>query len=63
MELNLSKDEVEMYRRWYAEAEPYTEEEIIAIPLDADYDRKRMNAHSAKVILEHFGIPLVADDD
>ena len=52
-----------MYRRWYAESEPYTEKEIDAIPFDGDLDYMKLKAWRAKTLLEWNGIPLVADDD
>lgn len=63
MESSLSKEEIEMYRRWYAESEPYTEKEIDAIPFDGDLDYMKLKAWRAKTLLEWNGIPLVADDD
>ena len=63
MESSLSKEEIEMYRRWYAESEPYTEEEIDAIPFDGDIDYKKYKAYQAIEMLTYYGIPLVADDD
>ncbi len=52
-----------MYRSWYAEAEPYTEAELRAIPFDGDIDYSRYRAFRAVEELTFENIPLVADDD
>lgn len=62
MELNAQKNnkldnkEIEMLKRWLNEAEPYTEEEINALPLDGECDMDKYRAYVAKDTLTKYGL-------
>lgn len=56
MALNITKHDVDIWRKAIETAEPYTKEEILQGSEDAD--EKRLAAYRAKVLLEHFGLSL-----
>lgn len=53
----LSQELIEKFKKWLEEAEPYTYEEILAIPVDShDYDFKRRRSFFAKKSLIEAGL-------
>ena len=67
MACTLSKNKIDMYRGWCANAVPYTEEEVESLPfdghLDGTYDQERYMAYRAIKVLTEYGIPLTEESD
>lgn len=55
--VTLSQELIDKLKKWLEEAEPYTYDEILAIPADShDYDFKRRRAFFAKKSLKEAGL-------
>lgn len=53
----LTDKQIEAFRKCLKECpNPYTDEDIKQLELDGDYDVKRSMAHTAKTILEEYGL-------
>ena len=53
----LTDDVIAEWRAWIAACDnPYTKEEVIALPFDGDRDMKRYRAYSAIEALTEFGL-------
>ena len=53
----LTDDKVEQYKAYLAECDnPYTDEELDEIGLDAMLDIERLQAYHARIVLEKYGL-------
>lgn len=53
----LNSELIEFFKKCLAEAEPYTEEEMLNIPADStDYDPKKRSAYMAQKVLREAGL-------
>lgn len=59
----VTRADVDKWRAYLKEHEPYTEEEWDAIPYDGEYDRTRAKSTSALRLLKVFGLDPYDDHD
>lgn len=49
----MTREQEQKLIKWLSEAEPYSEEDIVALPFGKSHDEKRMRATIAKNALEN----------